>query len=80
MLDAQGNLIAQQDNMPVHDQLPSSCWQPNEQVADPYTIDLPDQGPRPAAVEIGLYRLDTGQRLTRRDGAGTTWTVPLLPS
>ncbi len=80
VLDAQGNLIAQQDNMPVHDQLPTSCWQPGEQVADPYTIALPAQGPRPASIEIGLYRLDTGQRLKRTDGAGTTWSIPLLPS
>jgi len=80
VLDAQGNLIAQQDNMPVHDQLPTSCWQPDEQVADPYTVILPAHGPRPASIEIGLYRLDTGKRLTRRDGAGTTWSIPLLPS
>lgn len=77
VLDAQGNLIAQQDNMPVHDQLPTSCWRPSEEIADPYTINLPADGPRPASIEIGLYRLDTGQRLTRRDGAGTTWTIPL---
>ena len=80
VLDAQGHLIAQQDNMPVHDQLPTSCWQPGEQVTDQYTVALPARGPRPASIEIGLYRLDTGQRLKRADGVGTTWSVPLLPS
>ena len=77
VLDAQGNLIAQQDNMPVHDQLLTSCWQPGEQVTDPYTIALPARGPQPASIEIGLYRLDTGERLTRDDGAGTTWSIDL---
>jgi len=80
VLDAQGNLIAQQDNMPVHDQLLTSCWQPGEQVTDPYTVALPTRGPQPASIEVGLYRLDTGARLTRDDGAGTTWSIPLLSS
>jgi hypothetical protein len=79
VLDAQGNLVAQQDNMPVRDQLPTSCWQPGEQVTDPYTVTLPAQGPRPASIEVGLYRLDTGERLTRDDGAGTTWSINLAP-
>jgi hypothetical protein len=80
VLDARGNLIAQQDNMPVHNQLLTSCWRPGEQVTDPYTIALPVNGPQPASLEIGLYRLDTGIRLTRDDGAGTTWSTPLLSS
>ncbi len=79
VLDAQGNLIAQQDNMPVHDQLLTSCWQPGEHVADPYTLALPAGGAPPASVEVGLYRLDTGARLTRDDGAGTTWSINLPP-
>jgi hypothetical protein len=77
VLDGQGNLIAQQDNMPVHDQLLTSCWLPGEQVMDPYSLALPANGPQPAAVEIGLYRLDTGERLARVDGSGTTWSINL---
>jgi hypothetical protein len=75
VLDGQGKLIAQQDNMPVHDQLLTSCWQPGEQVTDPYTVTLPAQGSPPAELEVGLYRLDTGERLARDDGAGTTWSI-----
>ncbi|HLF25150.1 MAG TPA: glycosyltransferase family 39 protein [Anaerolineae bacterium] len=74
ILDNDGQLIAQQDNMPVHDQLPTSCWQPREIVADPYTIPLPIGAPRPLAVEVGLYRLDTGERLSLDDGSGTSVT------
>jgi len=79
VLDGQGNLIAQQDNMPVHDQLLTSCWQPGEQVSDPYTVALPAQEAQPASIEVGLYRLDTGERLTRDDGAGTTWSTKAAP-
>jgi hypothetical protein len=78
VLDGQGNLIAQQDNMPVHDQLPTSCWLPGEQVTDSYAVSLPAEGPQPALLEIGLYQLDTGERLARTDGAGTSWSI-ILP-
>ena len=78
VLDGQGNLIAQQDNMPVHDQLLTSCWQPGEQVTDPYALTLPE-GAQPASIEVGLYLLDTGERLTRDDGAGTTWSIKVAP-
>jgi hypothetical protein len=79
VLDKHGNLIAQQDNMPVHDQLLTSCWQPGEQVTDPYSVALPAPGTQPASIEVGLYRLDTGERLIRDDGAGTTWLITLNP-
>lgn len=79
VLDEAGHLIAQQDNMPVHDQLLTSCWQPGEQVSDPYSIALPASSAPPASIEVGLYRLDTGERLTRDDGAGTTWQINLNP-
>ena len=79
VLDAQGNLLAQQDNMPVHDQLLTSCWQPGERVTDPYLLALPEAGPQPASIEVGLYQLDTGKRLARDDGAGTTWSLNVPP-
>lgn len=79
VLDSQGNLIAQQDNMPIHDQLLTSCWEPGEQVTDPYTIAWPASGSATASIEVGLYRLESGERLSRDDGAGTTWSVQLPP-
>ncbi len=52
VLDTQGNLIAQQDNVPVHDQLPTSCWQPGEQVSDLYTIALPARNSQAASIRV----------------------------
>ncbi len=40
VVDATGQVVGQQDNMPVKNQLPTSCWQPGEYVSDPYTIAL----------------------------------------
>jgi hypothetical protein len=63
VIDARGQPAGQQDNMPVHDQLPTSCWQPGEYVTDPYTIQLAPGAQGPFQVEVGLYRLETGIRL-----------------
>jgi len=75
--DADGQPIGQQDNMPVRAELPTSCWQPGEIVADPYTVPLPIDAPRPLALEVGLYRLDTGERLSLDGGSGTSLRVSL---
>jgi len=75
VLDAQGQLVGQQDNMPVHDQLLTSCWQPGEVVADPHQVAVAADAPGPLSIEVGLYRVDTGERLARDDGAGTSVTL-----
>jgi hypothetical protein len=71
-LDANGQSVGQQDNMPQHDQLPTSCWQPGEYVSDPYTLHLPDGARDPLTIEVGLYRLETGERLSLDDGLDTS--------
>jgi hypothetical protein len=64
VLDAAGNLVAQQDNMPQSGHYPTSLWSPGEVVLDPYVLNLPGgaQG-GPYLLRIGLYDQQTGQRL-----------------
>lgn len=52
VLDAGGNLVAQQDRPPAG--YPTSDWRPGEIVVDTYVVDLP-----PAAADA-TYRLETG--------------------
>ena len=75
VLDRDGRQIGQQDNMPVHDQLPTSCWQPGEYISDPYTVQLADGSPGPYQIEVGLYRGETGARLLRSDAQGDSVTL-----
>jgi hypothetical protein len=70
--DAVGQSVGQQDNMPLRNQLPTSCWQPGEVVIDPYTIALAAGARGPFTVEVGLYRLENGERLPLADGSGTS--------
>lgn len=40
LVDQRGELQGQQDNMPVQDDLPTTCWQTGEFVTDTYEIPV----------------------------------------
>lgn len=66
-----GTLVAQQDGMPMQGQLPTSCWQPGEVIADPHHLVLPADLPAGRYTLLtGLYDPQTGQRLRVQAGAG----------
>jgi hypothetical protein len=73
--DANGQPVGQQDNMPVRDQLPTSCWLPGEYVTDPYSITIAPDAAGPFTIEVGMYRADTGARLPRSDAQGDSVTL-----
>ena len=65
LLDPRGELRGQQDNMPVRGNLPTTCWQPGEYVVDEYDIAVAAAAPPGQYwVEVGLYWLQTGERLS----------------
>jgi hypothetical protein len=64
LLDSEGRLRAQKDNPPVNGLLPTSAWEVGEIIQDRYIIPLdPDLLPGEYQLEIGMYQLETGQRL-----------------
>jgi hypothetical protein len=69
LIDAQGHLVAQQDNWPVQGQWPPTCWQRGDLVVDPYAIDLANDLPAGAySLFVGLYDAADGQRVLLPDG------------
>jgi hypothetical protein len=68
-LNSIGEQVGQQDSMPVDDQSPTSCWQPGEYVLDRRTLSI-TSAEKPLTVEVGLYLLQTGERLARSDAQG----------
>jgi hypothetical protein len=59
-----GQLIGQQDNMPLRGTAPTTCWIPGQIIADPYDIAIdPGATPGDYVLETGFYRWDTGERL-----------------
>lgn len=65
LLDAAGNLRAQQDSAPLQGRYPTAWWDAHEIVIDPHTIALPpDLAPGRYTLRLGLYQPESGQRLT----------------
>ncbi|MCP4422894.1 MAG: exosortase-associated EpsI family protein [Chloroflexi bacterium] len=67
LLDEAGQIITQSDGVPAHWTRPTTGWLSGEYIVDPHTLTLPD-GIAPAAIRVGLYNADTGQRLTTTNG------------
>lgn len=69
LLDSKGQLRAQKDNPPVNGLLPISAWEMGEIIQDRYIIPLdPDLPPGEYQLEIGMYQVETEQRLEVREG------------
>lgn len=60
VLDADGRIVAQADNQPRQGEYPTSLWQPGEVVRDSHRLSVPAGANQ---VRVGLYLLQTGQRL-----------------
>jgi hypothetical protein len=67
LLDSEGQLRAQKDSPPVNGLLPTSGWEVGDIIQDRYIIPLgPELPPGKYQLEIGMYQLETGQRLKVR--------------
>ena len=64
LVDAVGNLKAQQDNVPQQGHYPTLWWDPGETIIDSYNLPLPpDLAPGQYTLRVGLYEPQTGRRL-----------------
>ncbi len=68
LIDADGNLIAQQDAQPFEGRYPTWAWQPGRIVQTSHALVVPADG-QPAQLAIGWYRQPSFERLaTTLDG------------
>ncbi len=71
LLDANGRVVGQKDAPPLNGAAPTDSWVANEYIADEYSFEIAaDAAPGAAAVEIGFYDPQTGQRLPVAGDAG----------
>jgi hypothetical protein len=79
LYDADGELAAQRDVMPLDGAWPTTCWRPGETFADTYElVVLKRLTPGLYRVELGLYWLPSGERLpVQGQGAQPSQTVHL---
>lgn len=57
------NIIAQHDGLPAGGRRPTTTWLPQEIIADEHPLKLPTPLPADASLNIGLYELQTLQRV-----------------
>mgnify|MGYP005836103513 CR=1 FL=1 len=70
VLDAEGHIVGQRDAEPSGGQM-TPTWRPGEEVADHHgVLILPGTPPGLHQLAIGLYDLETGQRLPLAGGGG----------
>ena len=63
--DQSGKILAQYDGQPAAGKYPTSAWQPGETVIDHLSAPLPGAIPPGSyEVQVGLYDVKTGQRLS----------------
>jgi hypothetical protein len=68
------------DSLPDEGRKPTNQWQVGEPVIDPHPIPVPiDLSPGDYRIEIGLYLLETGERLSVVDVTGQPTDHVLLP-
>jgi uncharacterized membrane protein len=71
LIDQDERIMGQQDNPPVSGLYPTTEWKPGEEIVDRYEIATAPEIPLGEySIEIGLYELDTGERLPVLDVMG----------
>ncbi|MEM7028335.1 MAG: glycosyltransferase family 39 protein [Chloroflexota bacterium] len=76
--DGQGVMAAQDDHQVADGILPTTCWQPGQIIVDKVDLTIADQASHePHYLKVGLYGLDTLERLPLNDGVGSEHTEAL---
>jgi hypothetical protein len=75
--DVDGMTVAQQDSQPLDGDYPTSQWGVNETVIDVHNVELPpDLPPGQYGVWVGMYQMETMERLPVE---GDTWGENAVP-
>ncbi len=71
LLDGANQVWGQKDSPPLGGQYPTTLWMAGEVVSDEYLIPVKDDAPMGEYnIEVGMYRLGTGERLPVLDETG----------
>ena len=71
ILDSQDHIVGQVDSWPLQGTYPTSQWRPGEIINDPYKVRLdPDLSSGSYEIHVGLYMLETLQRMSVVDENG----------
>jgi hypothetical protein len=79
LLDSNGSLVAQADGPPVGGDYPTSLWAPGETVVGQHVLNVEDLSPGVYELALGMYLLETGDRLPAIDADGERLIHDVIP-
>lgn len=80
LLNGAGDLVASHDGEPVDGTYPTAAWHPGPLVQDTHYLSLPAElPPGEYDLRVGLYLLETGERLPVTGAAGEAYPDRALP-
>jgi len=80
LIGGEGPPAAQGDGPPMEGEYPTQLWAAGDVVADPRTVPIPaDLPPGRYRLLVGLYSLETGERLPAVDAAGVRLPEDAIP-
>ncbi len=80
VLNAAGEIVAAHDSKPVNNRFPTQAFLPGTPVVDRHELALPaDLPPGEYRLQVGLYQLESGERLPVWDQAGLELPDRTLP-
>jgi hypothetical protein len=80
LVDEKGQIVASHDGMPVENRFPTRAWRRGQIVSDVHRLDLPPNlEPGVYQVNVGMYLLETGERLPVWDAGGVEQADRILP-
>lgn len=78
--DADGDVVASHDGEPVDGTYPTAAWQPGSLIQDTHRLSLPAElPPGEYDLRIGMYLLETGERLPIIGNDGEAYPDNILP-
>jgi hypothetical protein len=78
LLDEGNHIVGQRDAEPQGGALLTTLWAPGKLIIDNYGVPIhPATPPGTCRVEVGMYDMETGQRLTTQNGESEVWLKPL---
>ena len=76
LLNAAGEVVSGHDGQPMNGAYPTTLWAAGEKVLDSHSLATDNLPPGAYSLEVGLYNLETGQRLPLTNGRQQA-TLPL---
>jgi hypothetical protein len=74
VLGPDGQLLAQDDSLPINWSYPTTYWQPGEFIRDEHLLTIDSSVPRgDYALSVGIYNASSGERAFVRDSAGVEY-------